>query len=589
MLDINSLLKLLLITILLLICLPANLFAHGYGADAGQDDLAPLGGINIRAGKTRQYKVVVEYPTTTPGQPVEVEIVISALGPTTPVSGLAVTAIFTYLGNIDPTSGNPIPVVEGSTTPIIANAVPSAPIGTYLAQVSFPQAGKYDLTLLISKPPSDIQLIIPAFFVIDKPAVTPTPVTTPATGMIFPSNNIWFFSYLIASMLLIMSYLVVSRRYPSLSGRGVTILGLTLISACSLTNTSPKPTPTAKISSANYCNIAMAIEPGQVKPDQPVDLIFSVYDKRAQDVSELEIVHEKPMHLLIVSKDLYYFQHIHPELNTQGLYIVQTKFPATGNYKVYLDYSPKITGHQLGRVAFNVMGAVRKPENLVIDESLTKVVDDVMVTMEADKPLQTNQAIQLSFSLKDSKTNAPITDLEPYLGAFAHFVIISADTQEYLHAHPLGESQAGQFGGPVVSTRTIFPKAGLYKIWAQFQRHGQILIAPLVVKVAEGQTEQLVTAPTEGKIQQIKITVSERGYEPSRIALKSGMPTELIFTRIDEQNCGTEVIISEFGIRKSLPLNQPVVVAFTPEKSGLHSFVCGMGMLRGTLEIKAEK
>ncbi len=71
-----------------------------------------------------------------------------------------------------------------------------------------------------------------------------------------------------------------------------------------------------------------------------------------------------------------------------------------------------------------------------------------------------------------------INNLEPYLGAVGHVVILSADAESYLHVHPLDEKASG----PDAEFATIFRKAA-YKIWGQFQHNGEILTVPFVVDV----------------------------------------------------------------------------------------------------------
>jgi plastocyanin domain-containing protein len=53
-----------------------------------------------------------------------------------------------------------------------------------------------------------------------------------------------------------------------------------------------------------------------------------------------------------------------------------------------------------------------------------------------------------------------------------------------------------------------------------------------------------------------------------------------------EATCGNELLIQDYGIKRELPLNQPVVVEFTPAKSGELKFSCGMDMLRGKIIVK---
>ena len=59
-----------------------------------------------------------------------------------------------------------------------------------------------------------------------------------------------------------------------------------------------------------------------------------------------------------------------------------------------------------------------------------------------------------------------------------------------------------------------------------------------------------------------------------------GVPTRVTFTRKTDATCGTEVLFPDYNIKKALPLNQAVVVEFTPRKGEI-KFTCGMNMLQG--------
>src|SRR5256885_15221760 len=83
-------------------------------------------------------------------------------------------------------------------------------------------------------------------------------------------------------------------------------------------------------------NVNMASEPGDVGVDQPVKLTFAINDSSGKLISDLAIVHERPAHLLIVSDDLAYFNHIHPEPNSYGTFTVETSFPSAGKYLLFL-------------------------------------------------------------------------------------------------------------------------------------------------------------------------------------------------------------------------------------------------------------
>jgi cobalt-zinc-cadmium efflux system membrane fusion protein len=94
-----------------------------------------------------------------------------------------------------------------------------------------------------------------------------------------------------------------------------------------------------------------------------------------------------------------------------------------------------------------------------------------------------------------------------------------------------------------------------------------------------------VTAPN-ADVQTASITVGEQAFEPSRLTLRAGVPARLIFLRTTDKTCATSVVFPSLSIRRDLPLNQPVEIAFTPQTAGEIQFVCGMNMLRGTVIVQ---
>lgn len=87
---------------------------------------------------------------------------------------------------------------------------------------------------------------------------------------------------------------------------------------------------------------------------------------------------------------------------------------------------------------------------------------------------------------------------------------------------------------------------------------------------------------TQGKVE---ITV-EGGYKPDTISIPKGKATTFIFTRKDPSSCLEEVVLSEFKIRKFLPLNKSTEITITPEKTGTFPFSCGMNMFHGKVVVK---
>lgn len=84
---------------------------------------------------------------------------------------------------------------------------------------------------------------------------------------------------------------------------------------------------------------------------------------------------------------------------------------------------------------------------------------------------------------------------------------------------------------------------------------------------------------------EVDITV-EGGYNPEVISVPRGKTTKLNFLRKDPSDCLEEVVLSDFKIRKHLPLNQKVTVEVTPQDAGEFKFSCGMNMFHGKLIVK---
>jgi plastocyanin domain-containing protein len=91
---------------------------------------------------------------------------------------------------------------------------------------------------------------------------------------------------------------------------------------------------------------------------------------------------------------------------------------------------------------------------------------------------------------------------------------------------------------------------------------------------------------TAQKVQNIRINVTQNGYRPESFRLKKGVPARITFIRTTDDDCGSEVVIPAYGIKRQLPLNKPVTVRFTPRKAGTFNFVCGMDMLRGKIIVQ---
>ena len=87
-------------------------------------------------------------------------------------------------------------------------------------------------------------------------------------------------------------------------------------------------------------------------------------------------------------------------------------------------------------------------------------------------------------------------------------------------------------------------------------------------------------------VQKVTVALTQKGYEPASLKLRRGVPAQVTFIRKVSATCGTQIVIADYDIKRALPLNEPVLVEFTPKKTGTFVFTCGMGMLRGALIVR---
>ena len=218
--------------------------------------------------------------------------------------------------------------------------------------------------------------------------------------------------------------------------------------------------------------------PMQLVAGQPAELTYTPQETGNEAAPvPLAVVHEKKIHLIIVRKDLSEFYHEHPEFTADGNYKAPFTFDKGGEYVLFQDYTPAGSGHQLGRQVVAVQGPQYAPVKFKADD-MSWEQDGYAATLAFDKPLTTGQLLGMKITL--SKGGQPVTDLASYLGALGHVVVISEDTERYLHVHPNDQADKG----PVIGFNTNFEKPGLYRVFLQFNHAGNIHTGNFTINVA---------------------------------------------------------------------------------------------------------
>lgn len=92
--------------------------------------------------------------------------------------------------------------------------------------------------------------------------------------------------------------------------------------------------------------------------------------------------------------------------------------------------------------------------------------------------------------------------------------------------------------------------------------------------------------PADKPAGELVVTVDDKGYHPDTLYAPPGKPVTITFKRLDEMNCGEDLVFPELQIKKALPVGTPVKVELTMPASGQIAFTCGMAMYKGQVVAK---
>ncbi|TDD54925.1 hypothetical protein E1263_26720 [Kribbella antibiotica] len=219
-------------------------------------------------------------------------------------------------------------------------------------------------------------------------------------------------------------------------------------------------------------------------------LRFQIKGPDGKPVSGYTPTHEKELHLIVVRRDLSGFHHVHPTRDAAGTWSIPFSFTAGGTWRLYADFQPSGLDRTLTLgVDVNVSGLyIPVPLNEPASSYSVHAYD---VTL-AGTPVAGKES-ELTF--KVSSGGKPVTDLQPYLGAFGHLVSLRSGDLAYLHNHPAQHADAGMQGGPEIKFGTTFPTAGTYRLFLDFQHAGTVHTAEFTVQVGDSGTA--IVPPTE--------------------------------------------------------------------------------------------
>ena len=225
--------------------------------------------------------------------------------------------------------------------------------------------------------------------------------------------------------------------------------------------------------------------PAQVKAGEKATLQFSVsHPGTGEKIRNFELTHDRPYHLFVISQDMEFFQHIHPAQGEDGTWSIEIVLPKPGYYALLSDFLPSGGSTQFLTRPLVTAGytgdLMAQSAQLVPDTNQTQTVDDLTATVSYDpSTMRAGAYSHVTFQLTKAGTSEPVRELQTYLGAFGHMLIMTEDMVDYVHSHPVDmpamDAKLEELrGGPTVMFEGLMPKPGRYRAWAQFRYNDKI-------------------------------------------------------------------------------------------------------------------
>jgi hypothetical protein len=220
----------------------------------------------------------------------------------------------------------------------------------------------------------------------------------------------------------------------------------------------------------------------RVTAGKRADLRFAVRDDSGRAVTAYRREHGKELHLIVASRDLSTYRHLHPTRAADGTWSIPVDLPRAGGYRVFADFTP--ARENAGSLTLGADLAAAGPYTPKDLPAPNRTARTAGYEVELSGTLRPGTASEVR--LKVSRDGKPVTNLQPYLGAYGHLVALRSGDLAYLHVHPNGEPGDGKTRpGPEISFTATAPSAGSYRLFLDFQHEGKVHTAAFTVKADE--------------------------------------------------------------------------------------------------------
>ena len=269
---------------------------------------------------------------------------------------------------------------------------------------------------------------------------------------------------------------------------------------------------------------------GGMLPGQSTQWDFSFSDGRTgSPLAQFDIHHDKAMHLIVVSRDLASFAHLHPALGADGRFRLTVNAPNSdpdnrdaavaiarpGTYFLFGEVKPSGGQTTLSRFTVRADGQEQRVPLVASSRSpsgelevyasperrAARVGDPYQVTMRVQRSEHHPGMPMLTFTMTIREREADgqyrdIRGLEQWLGMPGHAVLIGSQGEQaadrvFRHLHAAdGTASHGRHTMQASGAQLTFmamaddvPPPGLYRLWLQFKHRGQVLTVPMTLRL----------------------------------------------------------------------------------------------------------
>lgn len=211
----------------------------------------------------------------------------------------------------------------------------------------------------------------------------------------------------------------------------------------------------------------------------PAAYRFTISGPGGTPVTAFGVEQTERLHFYAIRSDLTGFRHLHPTMAADGTWTADLAALDPGGWRFFASFTPD-AGPGRGK-DFVLSRTVTVPGNATIvplpKAASTTTVDGYTVTLKGE--LMAGMAHEVTVHI--AKDGRPVTDLEPYLDAYAHLTAFRAGDQAFAHLHPTAAA-AGPHGGPDLTFHAELPKPGAWRLFLQFRAAGTLHTAALTVQ-----------------------------------------------------------------------------------------------------------